>query len=57
MKNEDILSIVQELPLYVVLTLKRFEQDSPTSAISPNENNPESVTSGHNSPNVASIKV
>jgi hypothetical protein len=57
MKNEDILSIVQELPLYVVLTLKRFEQDSPISAVSPNENNPESVTSGHNSPNVASIKV
>ncbi len=42
MKDEDLLSIVQELPLYVQLTLYRANRvvTSPTlSLVSPNEGN------------------
>lgn len=61
MTNEDISSIVQELPLFISLKLKRRslqEHDptdvSPTSAV---ENNNESSSSGHTSPNIINIKV
>ena len=37
MKNEDILSIVQELPLFISLKLKRIEQEN--SATTSNDNN------------------
>lgn len=64
MKNEDILSLLDELPLFITLKLKRsIQQDqdqtarmlSPTA--SPAENINESSSSGRTSPNIINDKV
>ena len=60
MKNEDLLSIVQELPLYVQFTLYRKNQYSPTlSLVSPNDaNSTLSQTSLRNlSPDTSNLNV
>lgn len=54
MKNEDILCIVQELPLFVSLKLKRYEQENSASLsnhTNSNENNNHLITPGHVTPN------
>lgn len=58
MNNEDIISVVQELPLHVSLSLKRVKLESLLSPLTVNENsNKKSLNQGHCSPNIASIKV
>lgn len=55
-KDDDIISLVQELPLYVSLILRRKENDN-ISVLSPNEKENESNSSCPGSPNIANIKV
>ena len=59
MKDEDLLSIVQELPLYVQLTLYRqIRASSPTgSLISPNEDIFSQPSSRNLSPETTPINV
>lgn len=63
MKNEDILSLVEELPLFIALKLKRgvqTENQEPAvriSPASPAENVNESSSSGRTSPNIVNDKV
>lgn len=58
MSNEDILSVVQELPLHVLLKLKRnnYQPNCLLSPVYANENH-ESVVSNHESPNSVETKV
>jgi hypothetical protein len=49
MKNEDILSIVQELPLFISLKLKRLEQEN--SAVNSNNLDQNNSISDHLTPN------
>lgn len=62
MTNEEISTVVQELPLFVLLKLKRSTREagelapvSPTSVN--NDKNNDSSSSGHTSPNITNIKV
>lgn len=61
MKNEDILSLVEELPLFITLKLKRSIQDQDpirvSSASAAVENLNESSSSGRTSPNIINVKV
>ena len=57
MSNDDILLLVQELPLNILLTLKRYHPCSPNQIASPIENNNETISSGHETPNIADTKV
>ncbi len=51
MKNEDILSIVQELPLFISLKLKRIEQENSATIGNDNNLNHNIISSGHVTPN------
>lgn len=61
MKNEDILSLVEELPLFITLKLKRSvqEQDQPRESPPSTAENVinESSSSGRTSPNIVNVKV
>ncbi|CAF0708860.1 unnamed protein product [Brachionus calyciflorus] len=56
MSNEDILSVVQELPLHVSLKLKRSEFEVLASPVEANSNN-EAIESGQSTPNSSNTKV
>ena len=55
LSKEDILLMVEDLPLYVALTISRLEHDSPTPIISKHHH--DSDTKGTASPNGLNIKV